>query len=196
MPLQLVISSALFTDNSKQEIRTIDGLTVARLITEVVREYNLPIGAYCVAHTQADRILDPARTLEDQGVRTGDVLLFAVADRPAPSPPRHIAQLKSASGAIFPLNNATNLIGRRASGGGQSVTVDLTALDPEKTTSRQHAQIHRKGESYYLENLHATNPVYLNDRALVRGQLQILNNGDWVQLGSNIKLQFVLGNSP
>jgi pSer/pThr/pTyr-binding forkhead associated (FHA) protein len=70
--------------------------------------------------------------------------------------------------------------------------VNLSGLPDTDIVSRQHAEIHRSGDSYYLVDNGSVNGTYLNDELLKPKQRYLLRNGDKISLGKENKVAFVL----
>jgi signal transduction histidine kinase len=79
-------------------------------------------------------------------------------------------------GSRFPLDEATVTIGR-----GTSSTVQLHDTE----VSRDHAQLLRRGEAYFIRDLGSSNGTYVNGRTVKE---QALTSGDQVQLGRTLLL--------
>ncbi len=73
---------------------------------------------------------------------------------------------------------------------GRATEADLSL--PHPSVSRSHCRIWRHGESYFIEDLGATNKTYLNGRVIDRAELR---DGDQIGIG-NHALKFFSGNSP
>ena len=89
------------------------------------------------------------------------------------------------TGAVFPLlDEGTSLVGRRDPITGIKPTVDLTAIDPERSCSRQHARVFERDQSYFVaEDVGTTNGTFLNENRLGTGVPERLTNGDKVRFG-------------
>jgi hypothetical protein len=190
MPLRLIIASDLFTDNNRQEVIIREQLPVDSLLAEICREYELPSGNY-VLHLEGGQPLKTNQTLEQAGIRMGDVLFFGIGGG------ANRATLTAENGQVFDLFKQSALIGRpnpQKQLLPEMVDVDLTPLDPEHTTSRPHAKITRNQGTYYIESLNENNLVYVNNIAVPIGILQPLKPKDWLRFGK-VKLQFNLSGS-
>jgi hypothetical protein len=81
--LVVTISSDLF-DSPEQEASVRENLPVRTLIEETIKEFNLPEDALYVLRVESNgRLLDPEKTLEQQGIKTGERLLFSRERRAA-----------------------------------------------------------------------------------------------------------------
>ena len=67
--------------------------------------------------------------------------------------------------------------------------IDLTALDPKMTVSRQHARIRYAETFFYIEDLKSRNKTRLGELTLVPLKPEMLQHGDVVQFGS-VRLVF------
>ena len=62
--------------------------------------------------------------------------------------------------------NGSVTIGRQDPVTGISPDIDLTSVDPERSSSRRHAKMYREGQMYLLvEDIGATNGTFLNRQA-------------------------------
>lgn len=75
------------------------------------------------------------------------------------------------------------LIGRTDNISGSQPDIDLSAIDREMVTSRKHANIIKKAETYFVEDLESTNFTYLNGRMLPPGTPTKLDDGDVIRIG-------------
>jgi len=82
------------------------------------------------------------------------------------------------------------LIGRTA-GAGMS-GLDLSFYDKDNTISRNHASIAVAGAGYILMDLGSKNGTRLNGRPVPSNTPTPLHNGDFIQLGGAVVLQFKL----
>ncbi|HNW31694.1 MAG TPA: FHA domain-containing protein [Caldisericia bacterium] len=75
------------------------------------------------------------------------------------------------------------LIGRADKLAGIVPEIDLTNFDKEMVTSRRHACVTKKGDSYIIEDLGSTNFTYLNGRMLSPKTPTKLDDGDVIRIG-------------
>lgn len=75
------------------------------------------------------------------------------------------------------------LIGRTDNMAGIKPDIDLTEADTDMVTSRKHARIIRKGDTYAVEDLESTNFTYLNGRMLSPRVPTKLDEGDVIRIG-------------
>lgn len=84
----------------------------------------------------------------------------------------------------FPIRVGDTIIGRDDPGAGSAADVDLAALDPKRSVSRQHARVYRIGETDYLmEEIGVVNGTFVNDTRLATGIPMALCHGDLVRFG-------------
>ena len=75
-------------------------------------------------------------------------------------------------------------VGRYDSVTGLRPDIDLSDLDPKKTTSRRHARIVREGGRFLvLEEIGTTNGTYVNGSRIGSGVRVEVKDGDWIQFG-------------
>jgi hypothetical protein len=112
---------------------------------------------------------------------------------PVPSSLRvEVASLVTKRGFVFELGAPPVLIGRKSRG--VDPDIDLTEVDPGMASSRRHARVLLRGQTYLLEALPTTNGTYLNGLELKAGEARPLQSGDRVLLGSDgVELAFFLG---
>jgi hypothetical protein len=69
---------------------------------------------------------------------------------------------------------------------------DIVVSDREKTISRFHCEIHRKGRKVYLVDCNSANGTRLDGRAIPPGRLVPLKRGARIRLGADCELKFGL----
>ncbi len=75
-------------------------------------------------------------------------------------------------------------IGRRDPVTGIQPSVDLTGLDQERSVSRRHAKLERRGRRLYLvEDLGTTNGTFVNGERISPGEPVEVNAGDLLRFG-------------
>ncbi len=122
-------------------------------------------------------------------------LLEAPASAPAETAvepmPTSAALLDPATGTRFPLAvERENTVGRKDPATGLSPTVDVSDLDPRKTTSRRHASIlFRDGRWYVREEVGVRNGTFVNGQRLAAGEERAVSHGDLLRFGL-VELQF------
>lgn len=89
------------------------------------------------------------------------------------------------SGTMFALPAKGSVtIGRQDPVTGISPDIDLTSVDPERSSSRRHAKIYREGQMYLLvEDIGATNGSFLNGKRIRTGVPVEIKSGDQVRFG-------------
>jgi hypothetical protein len=75
------------------------------------------------------------------------------------------------------------LIGRFDAMAGINPDIDLTEADTDMVTSRKHARIIRRGDTYAIEDLESTNFTYLNGKILSPRVPTKLDEGDVIRIG-------------
>ena len=152
----------------------------------------------------------PSQAVVGPPAEEGPVSGFAPVAAPSPSPrdrrgtlappisPRlaiHEPSLASPTGVIFVLGTPPLTIGR--SSRGYRPDVDLSDLDPEFISSRQHAQIHYDDGSYVLVPRPTTNGTFVNGAEVPADERRPLRDGDVIQFGfEGVKLTFFSGKEP
>ncbi|WP_243656769.1 HD domain-containing phosphohydrolase [Paucimonas lemoignei] len=80
--------------------------------------------------------------------------------------------------SVFPLHDEV-VIGRELQ---DSLEADKFLCIPEHTISRRHARILRRGDTYYIEDLHSFNGTYVLGNRLAPGEWRALHDGDEVSV--------------
>jgi pSer/pThr/pTyr-binding forkhead associated (FHA) protein len=186
-------------------------LTAAALVDEILREfegldradpakYALRLAANNPGTTDTSPALAAQRTLAEQGVQSGDRLVFGWAQKAAASARQAVSPVSRAvlqelgGGQIFPITWQPARIGRRDSDAAHN---ELLLINGEQLTnggriSRLHAQVTERSGVYFIESLSAKNPTLLNGRQLPAGQPARLTPRDRIELGqSGITLLFI-----
>lgn len=92
----------------------------------------------------------------------------------------------------FPLRWQPAIIGRRNLGNPEEnrlLAVDLTEVEDIPSVSRHHACITESKGSFFVEDVHGKNPVYVNEKRLTLGERAPLTAGTVIRVGDMI-LQF------
>lgn len=102
---------------------------------------------------------------------------------PAGAAPEHLVHEKS--GMEFPLSNGSETtIGRRDPVTGIYPDVDLSPVDSQRSVSRRHAKIFRRGEKYYFtEEVGTMNGTFVNDERMETGVPAEVKLGDRIRIG-------------
>lgn len=89
------------------------------------------------------------------------------------------------SATVFTLPaNGSVTIGRQDPVTGIRPDIDLTSVDPERSSSRRHAKMYREGQMYLLvEDIGATNGTFLNDKRIRTGVPVEVKPSDRVRFG-------------
>jgi hypothetical protein len=106
----------------------------------------------------------------------------------APAGPQ---KLVHASGIEFPLSaSSETLVGRRDPVTGIHPDVDLTLVDTQRSTSRRHAKVYRRGGKFFVcEEIGTMNGTFVNGERVETGVPVETRPGDEVQFGL-VKLNF------
>lgn len=81
------------------------------------------------------------------------------------------------------------IIGRSDPKRGYTPDIDLTALDPDRTVSRQHARIRFEETFFYIEDLKSHNKTRLGALTLEPLKPELIQHGDLVHFG-RVRMQF------
>ena len=138
-------------------------------------------------------------------LRNADELLREVsgldsmrADDSAKQSERRVALqylLNEASGEKFFLSaDRETTLGRRDPVTNIAPDIDLTSVDPERSTSRRHAVIHRRGGKFYLtEEIGTTNGTFIGKTRLQTSAPLEIEDGYRLRFGL-VELSFFTGN--
>ncbi|HEY43964.1 MAG TPA: FHA domain-containing protein, partial [Anaerolineae bacterium] len=155
----------------------------------------------------AEEISEPLADGTEIGSDVGPVRGFApvAATNPSPkdrrgtlAPPRsvrfpiHEPSLISSQGVIFVLGKPPITIGR--SSREHQPDIDLTEIDIEIVSSRQHAEIHAEGDRFVLIPKQTTNGTFVNGVELLPEEKHTLKDEDVLQFGfEGVELIFSSG---
>jgi serine/threonine protein kinase len=89
----------------------------------------------------------------------------------------------------LPIKDKYVIIGRLDPKRGITPEIDLTALDPQATVSRQHARIRFEKTFFYIEDLKSRNRTRLGELVLTPLKPELIQHGDVVCFGS-LKMVF------
>jgi CRP-like cAMP-binding protein len=110
----------------------------------------------------------------------------AAAPPPAPkvSAPAAYLTHQGTATRLEVAGEASITIGRRDPVTGIQPAVDLTELDQERSVSRRHAMLERRGEHLYLvEDLGTTNGTFVNGQRMAPGEEVEVRTGDLLRFG-------------
>ena len=94
--------------------------------------------------------------------------------------------------ARSPRADCSTTIGRRDPVTGIQPDVDLTAVDPERSSSRRHAKIFCEDEKFFLvEDIGATNGTFIEDSRVSTGVPVEIEHGNTVRFGL-VELSFLI----
>jgi pSer/pThr/pTyr-binding forkhead associated (FHA) protein len=96
------------------------------------------------------------------------------------------------SGMEFPLSGSETTIGRKDPVTGIYPDIDLSPVDQQRSISRRHAKIYRRGEKFFVaEEIGTMNGTFVNGERLETGVPSEMKPGDEVRFGV-IETRFVL----
>jgi CRP-like cAMP-binding protein len=124
----------------------------------------------------------PAQAIEEEK---------AAPRKPAPSreraaPVRDVWRLISGDGQteFFMNREGDTLVGRADPVTGITPDVDLSPLDPQRSTSRRHAKLYQlAGHFYVMEEIGVMNGTFVNETRLATGAPVAIQNGDTLKFG-------------
>ena len=88
------------------------------------------------------------------------------------------------SSEFFLNREGDTLVGRSDPVTGITPDVDLTPLDPQRSTSRRHAKLYQMGDTFYvMEEIGVMNGTYVNGTRLATGVPVAVGNGDVLKFG-------------
>jgi hypothetical protein len=193
-------------DERGQRAAVLGSATAAGLIDEILREFSDLQAAgperYSLFLADTRRSLAPGKTLAEQGVQSGDRLVFGWADAAGETARRPVSRpgwaglRDEASGRKYPITWQPARIGRPDADATHNaqLLVDVQWLPDGGRVSRRHAEVTERGGVYYLEALAAQNPTLLNGQRVSPSQPVPINPGDRIGLGgSAIVLRFEAG---
>ena len=110
-------------------------------------------------------------------------------EKPVPrrvAPQRDVCRLSSPDGKeeYFLNREGDTLVGRADPVTGITPDIDLSRLDPQRSTSRRHAKLyHLAGHFYVMEEIGVMNGTYVNESRLATGTPISIKNGDVLKFG-------------
>ena len=128
---------------------------------------------------QTDELLQQALGTTETEASAG----FPVADRQRPLGRERLVHEKSGMELHLSASSETTL-GRKDPVTGIYPDVDLTPLDNQRSISRRHAKIHRRGDRFFLcEDIGTMNGTFVNGERLETGVPGEVRDGDEVRIG-------------
>ena len=159
----------------------IDGATFSRLLS------SQPEIAVRIMRRQSRRLREADRKIEallgqTRGVEIEEIETTDVGNQQS----LEGKLVHEPSGTEFTLpSQPAARIGRRDPITGIQPEIDLSAIDADRSCSRQHAKIVREGDQYLLiEDLGTTNGTFLNGKGLKTGIAMEIRDGDALRFGS------------
>jgi CRP-like cAMP-binding protein len=127
---------------------------------------------------EADILLRQTQSGEEPGLAEAPPVVV-------PTPQRVARLIHSESGTDFGITAAgATTIGRRDPVTGIQPDVDLTTVDPERSSSRRHAKIYCEDEKFLLvEDIGATNGTFIDDSRIRTGIPVEIEHGNIVRFG-------------
>ena len=110
----------------------------------------------------------------------------APAKRAVPARERDVCRLVATDGQMeyFLNREGDTLVGRSDPVTGITPDIDLTPLDPQRSTSRRHAKLYQMGGHFYvMEEIGVMNGTFVNEHRVATGTPVPLQNGDTVKFG-------------
>lgn len=189
----------------KKEVNLRGSLLVSSLIAEIQDRFSLD-GTLALQREGADEPLEQSSRLNEIGVGDGDVLVCrqvqsetgtkaAIARgvrEPLPEGYKRVYLEEERTRTEYELDWQPAIIGRwdhRDPSKNRLLAADLEGLEELPTVSRHHACITVEDDKFFLEQLAARNPTYLDGSKLEAGRKYPLEPGDNIQLG-RISLTF------
>jgi pSer/pThr/pTyr-binding forkhead associated (FHA) protein len=141
---------------------------------------------------QTDQMLREALGSQDASSAAGMQAPEMPAPDRAPTGPGGPQRLIHASGMEFSLSaSSETLVGRRDPVTGIHPDVDLTPIDTQRSTSRRHAKVYRRGGKFFVcEEIGTMNGTFVNGERVETGVPVEAKPGDELQFGL-VKLAFL-----
>lgn len=179
---------------------------VQQLLPELIRALQLPNteGAgqriiYRLIRQKRHRPLHPSESLQNAGVRTGEVLALessiASTHQWKAGHSSTTTVLRAPSGMTFPLDNYGKqelTLGRYDARTGESPDIDLSREPEGSTVSRPHALLRKQGHQWMLIPVSNKNPTAVDGNQIPYQQPCPLQSGNIITLG-NVELIFESG---
>ncbi len=132
-----------------------------------------------------------SRRLRETDEMLKSVMGTKVTSRELPRPDVHVPAegperlVHAPSGMEFPLSNGSETtIGRKDPVTGIYPDIDLTPVDNQRSVSRRHAKVYRRGSKYFFgEEIGTMNSTFLNGKRLETGIPSEIRQGDELRCG-------------
>ena len=82
-------------------------------------------------------------------------------------------------------------VGRRDPANNVHPDVDLTAIDPQISTSRRHARIWRRASAFYIQDEETTNGTRVNEQRISTERPIEIRHGDEITFGA-VRMRFIV----
>ncbi len=166
--IELTIASDEFEDKPQHLVSVLGSVPVKSIVFEIQKEFNLK-GSFALWLKRSKQELDTNRTLGEQNIRTGAELEFGRKAKRIPAGSLEITGPKrgfftvEGSSETFAVVWQPALIGRSTDTASASVlAVDLTVVDKNKSTSRQHASVSENGGTFSIQRIAEGNVVMVD----------------------------------
>lgn len=186
-------------EETHQRVRVKRSLTIARLIEEILKEFegmeNSNPQMYAITARGSEKPFSDQTTLARLDIRSQDELEFRYARLSSRRllKPEQYFYLKDENGLMHEVTWYPAVIGRPTAALDENnlLAVNLQSTRDGQKISRRHAQITFVDGLFYLEALSAENPTYLNNDPNPISSVKTISNGDQIYLGKpRIKLAF------
>ena len=167
----------------KTKVLRIDGATFDQMLR------SNPEIAVRMMRKLSRRLRRTDQLLEDNFGRVSVVEPSSEAAEDLPRAPQRVVHLDTGTEFHLSLGSETT-VGRADPVTGIRPDVDLTEVDTERSTSRRHAKVVRRGEKFFLtEEIGTTNGTFVNGLRVETGIPSEVSPGDEVQFGL-VKMDF------
>jgi pSer/pThr/pTyr-binding forkhead associated (FHA) protein len=167
-------------------------LTIAGLIDEILREFEdldrKNPEAYAIYRKGLNKPLDRSRSIAELDIQIHDELDFRYArgtNREKLPSNLKVFLVEDSTHQVFEIGWQPAIIGRPDSEQlhNDLLAANLGAIEGGNLISRRHAQITYENGLFFLENISANNPTYLNDGKEPINEPCVIKNGDKIYFG-------------